>query len=133
MDNFYNVTEDFDKFFKDIWNNFYFNNNIRCVLVGNNKLKMPLKISKISDVYQYLTDKDILIQVNEDFFDAMDDNEIKRILLEQDLAKIEYDSESGKLKLKTHDFNSNSNIMLKWTPDKVFRANQVLKELLAQM
>ena len=53
------------------------------------------------------------------------DEESRTILIEQEIDKINWNSESGKIKLVGTDFNTFSAIVVKYGVEKVSRANQV--------
>jgi hypothetical protein len=96
--------------------------------------KSLVKLTKIPDQYNAAMNKDILVQVNEDFFDhlAEKDDLIKRILFEQEIDNIEFNTDKGTFKIGKPNFTSNLGIIQKYTFDKVKRAQEVEKLYLTQ-
>ena len=88
------------------------------------KQKTLITIKKIPDNYSVLINADLLVTFNEDFFDNFDD-ESKKILIDQELAKIEFNTEKGTLKMTQPDLVTSSSIIHKYSLEKVERANQV--------
>jgi len=98
--------------------------DIKYVYQADDKQKSLIKIVKIADRYANLLSADLLISFNEDFFDAFDD-EAKNILIDQELALIEFNLEKGTLKLGKADLITSSGVIKKYGVDAVERANQV--------
>ena len=98
--------------------------DIKYVYQADDKQKTLIKIVKIADRYAKLLGADLLISCNEDFFDAFDD-EAKNILIDQELALIEFNLEKGTLKLGKADLITSSGVIKKYGVDAVERANQV--------
>jgi hypothetical protein len=102
--------------------------DIKYVYQADDKQKTLIKIVKIADRYSTLLHADLLISINEDFFDAFDD-EAKNILIDQELALVEFNLEKGTLKIGRPDLITSSGVIRKYGVDAVERANQV-KDLL---
>ena len=98
--------------------------DIKYVYQADDKQKTLIKIVKISDRYSSLLGAELLISFNEDYFDAFDD-ESKNILIDQELALIEFDLGKGTLKIGKPDFVTSSGIVKKYGVEAVERANQV--------
>lgn len=98
--------------------------DIKYVYQADDKQKTLIKIVKIADRYAKLLSADLLISFNEDFFDAFDD-EAKNILIDQELALIEFNLEKGTLKIGKPDLVSSSGVIKKYGLSAVQRANQV--------
>jgi len=98
--------------------------DIKYVYQADDKQKTLIKIVKIADRYAKLLSADLLISFNEDFFDAFDD-EAKNILIDQELALIEFNLEKGTLKIGKADLITSSGVIKKYGVDAVERANQV--------
>ena len=98
--------------------------DIKFVYQADNKQKTLIKIIKISDRYAKLLESDLLVSFNEDFFDVFDE-EAKNILIEQELALIQFDYEKGTIKIGRPDLMTSSGIIKKYGVDAVERANQV--------
>jgi hypothetical protein len=98
--------------------------DIKFVYQADNKQKILVKIIKINDRYAKLLDSDLLVSFNEDFFDVFDE-EAKNILIEQELALIQFDYEKGTIKIGKPDLMTSTGIIKKYGMDAVERANQV--------
>jgi len=98
--------------------------DLKYVYQADDKQKTLIKIVKIPDRYSVLTKGDLLISFNEDFFDAFDD-ESKNILIDQELALIEFNMEKGTLKIGRPDLMTSHGVLKKYGVDAVERANQV--------
>jgi len=114
------VVEDIEK----IMLNFNLPVSMRYYYQDNAKLKRLIKISKIPDHYAVALEADILVHVNIEYFDALDED-IRTILIEQELDKIEFNLDKGTFKINsTGRINTSSGIINKYTYDNVYRAIQ---------
>lgn len=98
--------------------------DLKYVFQADNKQKTLCKIVKIPDRYSVLLNADLLVSMNEEFFDAFDD-EAKNILIDQELALLEFDLEKGMLKIGKPDLITSSGIVKRYGVEAVERANQV--------
>lgn len=98
--------------------------DLKYVYQADNKQKTLIKIIKIPDKYSVLLGSELLVSFNEDYFDAFDD-ESKDILVEQELALINFDLDKGQLKIGKPDIMTSSGIIRKYGVDAVGRANHV--------
>ena len=98
--------------------------DLKYVYQADDKQKTLIKIVKIVDRYSTLLKAELLVSFNEDYFDAFDD-EAKDILIDQELALVEFNLEKGTLKIGRADLVTSSGIIRKYGVDAVGRANQV--------
>jgi len=98
--------------------------DIKYVYQADDKQKTLVKVIKVNDRYSNLLGADILVSFNEDYFDSFDD-EAKDILIDQELALIEFNLEKGTLKIGKPDLMTSSGIIKKYGVNAVERANQV--------
>ena len=124
------VGDDTKKFFNDLLKSMNTTYSLNYVLLNNSKLKAAVKVQKVSDIYQYISNSDIIVSFNENIFDVLDDT-AKSILLKQEIDRIHVDLDSGKIKLVKPDVVTFSGIIKKYGLDKVARANQ-LNELMKE-
>jgi hypothetical protein len=124
MSKFYEVSEDTKKEFFDIFNKKSFPLSLNFQFVGSESQKNLIKISKISDQYAFLMNKDLIVSINEDLMSVFDKTSIT-ILIEQEIDKINMDIKSGKIKMVKPDLNTFSSLITKYGVDKVAKANQV--------
>lgn len=123
-DTFYELSEDTITDFQDVFNKKTFPVEIKIQFLGTSKQKQLIKITKISDQYAFLIKNDILVSINEDLMDVFDE-ELRTILFEQEIEKINMNLESGKIKMISTELNTFSSLVSKYGMDKVSRANQV--------
>ncbi len=123
-DNFYRLDDDTISFFKDIFNKKAFPVNLGFEFLGNKKQKGLIKITKITDQYKFILEKQLVITVNEELFDAFDE-ECRKILFEQEIDKLSIDIEKGKVKFVKPDLTTFSGLIKKYGIEKISRANQV--------
>jgi pyruvate/2-oxoglutarate/acetoin dehydrogenase E1 component len=120
---FYELDEDIIELFREIEKEFCFPLNIKFVFQSNNKLKKVIEIKKLADNVAVLLNAELIVTVNEDYYNKMDD-EIRRILFEQEMNKIEMNFEKGTIKLSQPAFKSSIGIIKKFSYEKVERANE---------
>jgi hypothetical protein len=124
MSKFYEISEDTKKDFFDIFNKKSFPLSLNFQFVGSESQKNLIKISKISDQFSFLMNKDLLVSINEDLMSVFDQTSIT-ILIEQEIDKINMDIKSGKIKMVKPDLSTFSSIISKYGVEKVAKANQV--------
>lgn len=124
MDRFYELSEDTVEDFFKIFNKKAFPVSLKFQFMGDSKQKNVISITKITDKYAFLLEKELLVSINEDLMNAYDDESVE-ILFEQEIDKITINIESGKIKLVRPDLNTFSSLVNKFGIDKVARANKV--------
>ena len=90
--------------------------SIRFELISSNEMKDVGKVAKANEILKYMTDVDIVVLLNENIFDKMDDNQ-KKMIIEELLAQVYWDSNSGKIKLIKPDVNTFSLLIKKYGID----------------
>ena len=123
-DDYHELADYIIDFFKEMKNKLNLPVDITYTFQAHNKQKTLITIKKIPDNYSVLLNADLLVTFNEDFFDAFDE-ESKKILIDQELAKIEFNMEKGTLKIVKPDLVTSSSIIKKYSLKAVERANQV--------
>lgn len=121
---YYDVSEDTINDFMEIFDSKVFSVKVAFQFIGDNKLKSAITIKKMSPEMVFVTGKDITVLINEDKIMAYDD-EMAKILMEQEIDKIDINIEKGTIKLRKTDLNTFSAIINKYGVEKVSRANQV--------
>ena len=124
MSKFYEVSQDTQDTFFQVFNKKSFPLAIKFQFIGCESQKTLMKISKLSDQFSFLMDKELLVSVNEDLMSVFDDESIT-ILIEQEIDKISIDTQSGKIKMIKPDLTTFSSLITKYGVDKVAKANQV--------
>ena len=124
MSKFYEVSQDTQDTFFKVFNKKSFPLAIKFQFIGCESQKTLMKISKLSDQFSFLMDKELLVSVNEDLMSVFDDESIT-ILIEQEIDKISIDTQSGKIKMIKPDLTTFSGLITKYGIEKVSKANQV--------
>ena len=70
MSKFYEVSEDTQKEFFNVFNKKSFPISVGFQFIGSEKQKQLIKISKLADQYTFLLNKELLVSVNEDLFNV---------------------------------------------------------------
>jgi hypothetical protein len=104
--------------------------NVTFEFVCNKTQKCLIKISKFSDVVVFMTKKQILVQFNETYLDVLDDVSAE-ILIRQELDKLEFNANSGQIKLSKPELSTSVGVIKKFGIEKVAEANK-LEELLTE-
>jgi len=127
---FYELDQDIIDYFKDIEKDFAFALDINYLYQANTKQKQLITIKKIADNFAVLLKSELLVTVNESYFSLMDDN-IRKILIEQEIDKVIPNLEKGTLKINQPTLKTSAGIVKKFTYEKVERANET-QRLLAE-
>ena len=123
MSKFYDVSEDTQNKFLEIVRKKVLN-DVSFQFIGSDSQKIVCKVSKLSDQYEYLLKNHILVSINEVLMSKFDDESIN-ILFEQEIDKISFNVETGKVKLVKPDISTFSSLIKKWGIEKISRANQL--------
>lgn len=126
MDKFYKLSQDSIDRFYEVFNKKSFPISIKFQFMGNEKQKELIKVSKITDQYAFLLEKELLVSINEDLLNVFDEESVS-ILLEQEIDKININIDSGKIKLVKTDLNTFSSLVNKYGVEKVTRANGTME------
>ena len=124
MSKFYEVSSDAVDRFSEIFNKKSFPLAIKFQFIGSESQKTLIKISKLTDQYVFLLEKELLVTINEDLMSVFDDESIT-ILIEQEIDKVSIDIQSGKIKMVKQNLNTFSSLITKYGIDKVTKANSV--------
>ena len=79
------VEEDISEYFNQKFLEFHFSITIDVIFQCNSKLKQMIKLIKIPDQYAVLLKKDLLVQINPEYFDTLKDDEAKSILFDMEI------------------------------------------------
>jgi hypothetical protein len=121
------LSDEIIAYFKKVEKQFAMPMDIKFVYVANSKQKKMIKISKISDIYSYLLDADLLVVFNEEYFNHFDE-QTRQILTEQEIDTIEFDLDKGSIRIKEPEINTSSGIIEKFSLKLVENANKLQKE-----
>jgi hypothetical protein len=124
MSKFYNLSEDTIQTFKSVFSKKSFPFNLGFQYIGSESQKNLIKITKISDQFAFLLEKELLVSINEDLMMVFDEESVE-ILIEQEIDKISVNIDTGKVKLVKPDLTTFSSLINKYGIDKIARANKV--------
>lgn len=127
---YYELDQEIVDFFRTVEKDFALALDISYIFQANTKQKQLVTVKKIPDNYAVLTGAEVLVTVNEEFYRLMDD-EIRRILFEQEIDKIVPNLEKGTIKVVQPTLKTSAGIVKKHTYDHVERANET-QRLLAE-
>jgi hypothetical protein len=127
---YYELDQDIIDYFNEIEREFAFALNIDYIFQANTKQKQLITIKKISDNLAVLLKAELIVTVNEHYFNVMDDS-IRKILFEQEIDKIHPNFEKGTIKIVQPSLKTSAGIVKKFTYENVQRANEV-QRLLAE-
>jgi hypothetical protein len=125
---YFELDQDIIDYFKDLEKNFSFAIDIKYLFQTNTKLKQLISIKKIPDNFAVILNAEVLVTVNEDYFNKMDDT-IRKILFEQEIDKIIPNLEKGSLKIVQPSLKTSAGIVKKFSYEKVERANETQRLL----
>jgi len=101
-------------------------------LLANDKQKEISKIQKANDVYEILTDGiNFVIIINEEIFDQLDDEQ-QKLVFQEELTGIVYDSEKDKIIYNKPDFTTYSDILTKYGHSDIITLKETIKSLYDQ-
>jgi hypothetical protein len=118
------LEEDIIEFFNERLNNYSYPVDLKFYFQKNIKLKSLIKMTKIPDQYSVIIGKEILVQVNPDYFDSFstDDDDINAILFDQCIDLLNVNPNDGTYKIGKTNFQASTGIIEKFTYDKVQKA-----------
>ena len=125
---YFELDQDIIDFFKDIEREFVFALDINYTFQTNTKLKQLIALKKVPDNFAVLLKSEIIVTVNENYFNLMDDD-IRRVLFEQEIDKIVPNLEKGTLKIVQPSLRTTAGIVKKHTYELVERAHETQRLL----
>ena len=119
------LSDDVRTKFMEVYNSKSFPIQIGFKFIDDNKLKQVIKIQKLSEVYQFIVEKEVMVFINEDLYYKMDDDSSINILIEQELDKLSINIDNGKITMSKSDLITSAGLINKYGSDAVLRANQI--------
>jgi hypothetical protein len=105
---------------------------IKIKILSNNKIKKDFGlVNKSQDIVKYMTDYDVIIQVNEPIFDQLEDTQ-KEYIVNDLLAKIVYDMDKDKISIVNPDVSTFSGVLRKYGIDTYQSIKESIAVLLEQ-
>jgi len=128
-EDFLELEGDIVEFIKDVEKDFNLPLDITFKYVANVKQKQLIKFTKIPDMYACDTalNSDIMVVVNDEYYDNFDD-ETKKILIEKEYDRIDFNYEKGTIKVINPKINVNSGFVDKHTWETVSDALKLEEE-----
>jgi len=120
--------EDTQALFNDVISETGMDNYLNITVLSNNTAKEIFKVNKANELLKHITKFDVIIVLNEKIFDQLPDDQ-KRIIVEEAVAYISFDTEKDKLVITTPDFTSHSGILRKHGFETVERVRESIKTL----
>jgi len=119
-EDFTKIENDIIDFIKDVERDFNIPLDITFKYLGNSKQKQLIKFTKIPDMYanDLSLNGDIMVVVNEEYFDNFDDD-TKKVLIEKEYDRIDFNFEKGTIKISNPKINVNSGFVEKHSWQKV--------------
>ena len=100
--------------------------------LSNDAIKKEFgKVSKTNDIVKFMTDYDVVIQVNEPIFDQLEDKQ-KEYVVRDLLAQIVYDIEKDKISIVSHDITTFSGVLRNFDIDTYLSIKESIITLLEQ-
>ena len=123
---FYILSEDTINDFMEVFDTKSFPVDVKFEFIGNSKQKKLIAITKIAEDANFLYDKDVKVSINEALMDSFDED-VRTILIEQEIDKIGIDLKTGKINFLKSDveFSATSGLINKYSLEKVAKANGV--------
>jgi hypothetical protein len=120
--------EDTQSLFNEVIETTGLNNYMNINVLADNKAKDIFKVNKSNELLKYRTGDDVNIILNESIFDKLT-NEQKRIVVEEAIAYISFDTEKDKVVITKPDFIAHSGILRKHTFNTVEVVRESVKTL----
>lgn len=121
---FYELSEDTLELIQGLVSKMALPFNLRIKYMGNSKQKQLVKLQKVSDVFSHITNIDLLMFVNEDYYIRLEEKNAE-ILIYQELDRLQFDIEKGTFKIAKFLLQTNPGVLKKYGIDAVAEANQL--------
>lgn len=110
------VLKDTEDLFKTVLDETSIPKSIKIELIASESMKEVGKVVKANEILKYMTEVDVIVLINEEIFDRLEDDQ-KKMVLEELLAQIYWDNDSGKIKLIKPDVNTFSLLIKRYGID----------------
>jgi hypothetical protein len=105
---------------------------VKIKILSNDAIKKEFgKVSKTNDIVKFMTDYDVVIQVNEPIFDQLEEKQ-KEYVVRDLLAQIVYDMEKDKISIVSHDITTFSGVLRNYDIDTYLSIKESIITLLEQ-
>jgi hypothetical protein len=132
MAKFEEVFEDTQELFQKHIDQTHIPRSIKIKILSNEGVKKEFgKVSKTSEIVKFMTDYDVVIQVNEPIFDQLEDNQ-KEYAVKDLLAQIAYDMDKDKISIVSHDITTFSGVLRHYDIDTYLSIKESMVTLIEQ-
>lgn len=132
MAKFEEVYDDTLKLFNTHINNSGIPQFVNIKILSNNTIKDYFGVvTKSQDIVKFMTDYDVIIQINEPIFDQLEDNQ-KDYIVKDLLAQVVYDIEKDKLTIVKPDITTFSGVLRQYDIDTYSGIKESIASLLEQ-
>jgi hypothetical protein len=128
MATYVEVLDETDKVFREVLMTTTLERYLKVQLLADNGLKEIGKVVKANDLVKYVSDKDIIVIINEDIFLQLEDVQ-QLMVAESLLAGISFDTEKDKIVINQPDVKVHSLILRKFTYAHYERLQESIKTL----
>ena len=104
---------------------------IKIKLLSNNTLKDFGNVTKSQDIIKFMTDYDVIIQINEPIFDQLEEDQ-KEYVVKDLLAHVVYDMEKDKLSIVQCDVTTFSGVLRQYDIDTYLSIKESIVTLLEE-
>ena len=105
---------------------------LKVKILSNEGLKdLPGKVSKSQDIVKFMTNYDIIIQINEPIFDQLSDTQ-KEYIIKDLIAQINYDMEKDKVNILKPDVTTFSGVLREYDIDTYLGIRDTITSLLEE-
>jgi phosphoribosylformylglycinamidine (FGAM) synthase PurS component len=124
VEKYFELSEDTVEAIKEIVSKMAMPFQVNFRYLGNAKQKTLIAVSKMQPQIAYMTNLHVLVQINEDYFDKFDE-ESKVILIRQELDRLQFDANSGSIKIAKPELTTSVGCITKYGIEAVARANKL--------
>lgn len=135
MERYYEISNETQEFFDNMVGELAFPMRLNFKLVGDTKLKRVVKVSKVSPIYKFISNQDIIVYINEDLMAMLDDSSQEnnlKILFTEELNNISVNLEKGTIKIGKFNLNTSTSVIDKFGLDEVKRVKDLERLSLEQ-
>ena len=105
---------------------------LRIKILSNESLKdIPGKVSKSQDIVKFMTNYDVIIQINEPIFDDLNDDQ-KEYIVKDLLAQIHYDMDKDKVNILKPDVTTFSGVLRQFDIDTYLGIKETISSLVEE-
>ena len=105
---------------------------VKIKILSNEGIKKGFgNVTKTQEFVKFMTDYDVIIQINEPIFDQLEDNQ-KEYVVKDLLAKVFYDGDKDKVSILPHDITTFSGVLRSFDIETYLSIKESIVTLLEQ-